>query len=85
MQWVAYILLCADGTYYSGSTNNFVRRLREHNILKSGSKYTRARRPVTLVYSEICLNLSMARKRENELKKLTHAQKRELSQVYSQV
>ena len=52
MAWV-YILLCADGTYYVGSTINLERRLWEHNHSDEGATYTkrRGRRPVTLVWS----------------------------------
>ena len=49
MPWM-YILQCADGSYYVGSTVDLERRLREHNEGK-GAKYTARRRPVKLVYS----------------------------------
>lgn len=85
MQWIVYILQCADGTYYCGSTNNLERRLYAHNNLKTGAKYTRNRRPVKLVYSETSENISSARKRENELKSLSHRQKKEISRLYFKV
>ena len=44
-----YILKCSDGTYYTGWTNDLDKRLKAHNGGKSGAKYTRNRRPVTLV------------------------------------
>ena len=47
-----YILKCSDGTYYTGWTNDLDKRLKAHNGGKSGAKYTRNRRPVTLVYYE---------------------------------
>ena len=47
--WV-YILECADGTYYVGSTNNLERRLWEHQE-GLGAAYTRHRRPVRLTWS----------------------------------
>lgn len=75
MQWVVYILLCADSTFYIGSTNDLPSRLHAHNTLKSGAKYTHARRPVKVVYTEKCADLSAARRREYSLKKLTHKQK----------
>jgi putative endonuclease len=76
MQWMIYMLRCADSTFYIGSTNNLDGRLHAHNHLKTGAKYTRGRRPVTLVYSENCTDLSHARRRESELKKLSHTQKK---------
>ncbi len=49
MAWM-YILECADGSYYVGSTRDLERRLSEHNLGK-GAKYTIKRRPVKLVFS----------------------------------
>lgn len=72
---VTYILRCADDTLYIGSTNDIEKRIHEHNHLKSGAHYTKIRRPVELVYSEIFETLSEARKRECAIKKLTRAQK----------
>ena len=70
-----YILLCADKTFYTGSTTNVEKRLREHNSSKTGAKYARGRRPVRLVYVELCPTPTMALKREAEIKKLSRAQK----------
>lgn len=78
MNYLVYILECADKTLYIGSTNNIERRLHQHNNLKSGAKYTKARRPVCLVYSEKFATMSEARKRECVLKKLTRKEKLEL-------
>lgn len=75
MDFFAYMLRCADGTLYCGSTNDLEKRLHAHNHLKTGAKYTRARRPVTLVYVETYNTFSEAKKREVELKKLSRAQK----------
>ena len=46
-----YILLCKDGTLYTGWTNDLKKRIKAHNMGK-GAKYTKARRPVKLVYYE---------------------------------
>ena len=73
-----YILKCADGTYYAGSTTDLSRRLREHNTSKNGAHYTKIRRPVVLVYQEEFATLAEARKREAELKRLTRIQKEAL-------
>jgi putative endonuclease len=68
MFYYIYILQCADGTYYVGSTNNLEKRFHEHNHAKRGAHYTKIRRPVVLVYSEIFSTLREARKREAEIK-----------------
>ncbi len=70
-----YILECSDRTLYTGWTNNMEKRLQEHNEGKSGAKYTRGRRPVRLVYRELCPTKSDALKRERDIKKLSRAQK----------
>jgi putative endonuclease len=46
-----YVLLCADQSLYAGYTNNLDKRIKAHNA-GQGAKYTKARRPVELVYSE---------------------------------
>jgi putative endonuclease len=74
-----YILLCADGTYYTGWSTDPIRRERQHN-LGYGSRYTRTRRPVKLVYVEIQPDRSTAMKRERSLKKLSHKAKGNLAQ-----
>ena len=71
----AYILLCADGTLYSGCTHDLQRRLRQHNHAKAGAHYTKIRRPVTLVHKESFRSLAKARAREAELKRLSRAEK----------
>ena len=78
MPHFVYILQCADNTLYVGSTNNLEQRLHTHNHLKSGAHYTKIRRPVTLAYQEKVKDLSTARKREGELKKLSRHEKMKL-------
>lgn len=77
-----YLLLCADGTYYSGYAADPEKRLRTHNSGK-GAKYTRSRRPCRLVYVECCASKSDALKRECALKRLTHEEKRKLAESWS--
>lgn len=72
-----YIVQCADGTYYTGWTNNLENRIRTHNSGK-GSKYTRARLPVKLVYYETHATKSEAMKREYAIKQLSRREKQEL-------
>ena len=73
-----YILQCADKTLYIGSTNDLVRRLREHNHGKAGAHYTKIRRPVACVWSEEHETLKEARAREVVLKRLSRAEKLKL-------
>ena len=70
-----YIVECSDKTLYTGSTGNIEKRIQEHNSSKAGAKYTRGRRPVKLVYVELCATPSIALKREAEIKKLSRARK----------
>jgi putative endonuclease len=72
-----YILLCGDGTYYTGATMDWERRLNEHQQGK-GARYTRARLPVSIVYIEEWSSLSEAMQRESKIKKLTRPQKEQL-------
>lgn len=60
---------CADNTLYTGIATELQRRIQEHNSSDKGAKYTRARRPVELVYSEEYPDRSSASKREYEIKK----------------
>ena len=73
-KYYAYILSCADGTYYSGYTTDLERREKTHNSGK-GAKYTRSRLPVKVVYFEEFSSKSEALKREYELKQLSHKAK----------
>lgn len=75
MSSCVYMLRCKDGTFYIGSTKDLERRVREHNEGRNGARYTRARRPVELVYSEECESWSAALKREWELKQLKRSAK----------
>jgi putative endonuclease len=66
-EWFFYIVRCKDNSLYSGITNDLDDRVREHNQ-GTGARYTLARRPVTLVYSEKYSNSTEARKREGQIK-----------------
>jgi len=72
-----YMLRCADGTIYTGYAVDPEARLDVHNSGK-GAKYTRARRPVELVYYEIFDNKGDALRREIELKKISRKEKEQL-------
>ncbi|MCW8945534.1 MAG: GIY-YIG nuclease family protein [Sedimenticola sp.] len=76
--WYVYILLCRDSTLYTGITTDLERRVHEHNHTPKGAKYTRARRPLELVYHEPADSRSAASRREWELKQLSANAKRQL-------
>jgi putative endonuclease len=73
-RWQVYILRCADGTLYTGVTNDLARRLRRHGEGRA-SRYTRSRLPVELVHSEAARHRSAALKREAAIKSLPRAEK----------
>jgi len=72
--WYIYLVGCNDGSLYCGATSDLDRRVSAHNAGK-GAKYTKARRPVILVYSERFPDKSSALKRERTIKKLSRVQK----------
>jgi len=73
---------CADDTLYTGIATCLERRIEEHNSSDKGAKYTRVRRPVTLVYSEEHPDRSSASKREYEIKKkMSRAEKLNLIEL----
>lgn len=81
-KWFVYIVRCADGSLYTGITKDVKRRCKQHNA-GTASRYTRSRRPVKLIYSEVHSDQSSALKREATIKamsregKLTMIRKRE--------
>ena len=70
----AYLLRCADGTFYAGYTRDLTAREARHNA-GHGGRYTAGRRPVVLVYSEAFRSQQRAMAREYALKRLTREQK----------
>ncbi len=77
--WYTYVLHCADGSLYTGITVDLQRRLHEHNHDdRLAAKYTRTRRPLSLVYSECVPTRSAACQREVAIKKMTRWQKQQL-------
>lgn len=79
-----YILRCADGSLYTGWTNNLEKRIEDHNNGK-GAKYTRARLPVMLAYSEAFATKEEAMRREYAIKRLSRRQKMELIENGSEI
>ena len=78
MAHTAYLLACAGMNFYAGYTPDITRRVLLHETGR-GAKYTRAHRPVRLVYTEEYATKSEAMRREAALKRLTHAQKAALA------
>jgi putative endonuclease len=72
--WWVYLLLCADGSFYCGSTNNLEKRFETHKAGKGG-KYTKSHPVIKLIYSEQFPDKSAALKREIEIKSWSRAQK----------
>ena len=78
--WHVYILECADGTLYTGVARDLDLRLRQHNGERPGGpKYTRGRRPVTLLWSAPAPDRGAAQQREAAIKKLSRRRKLELA------
>jgi len=75
MSWTVYMLRCNDDTLYTGVCTDIERRLFEHNQSKRGAKYTRSRRPVTLLATRPFPDRSTACKEESRIKRLNRSQK----------
>lgn len=65
--WFVYILLCSDGSFYTGSSNNPEVRFSDHKNGKGG-RYTRSHKPLKLLYTEKLESKSAALKRESQIK-----------------
>jgi putative endonuclease len=74
LNWVVYILECADKSLYTGITMNLERRLAEHEAEK-GARYTKGRGPFPLVYSETCKGRAEATRHETAIKVMDKAKK----------
>jgi putative endonuclease len=77
MTYFVYMLLCEDGSIYTGITNNLVRRFRMHQLGRGGA-YTRSHKPIRLIYQEELSDKGSALRREYAIKQLSHADKRNL-------
>ena len=81
-QWTVYLLLLANGHYYTGITTDVDKRMTAHHNGK-GSKYVRAHSPFKLVFQGFAgNNRSWAQKMEAKVKKLSHNDKKELAVFY---
>ena len=81
-QATVYMLLCADGSFYTGWTNDLPKRIETHSTGR-GAKYTRSRRPLVLAYAEAAAGRGEAMRREAEIKGLSHAQKAALAEAFA--
>ena len=78
-EWYVYMVRCSDNSLYTGITIDIERRIDEHNSNnRLAAKYTRVRRPVSLVYSETLASKSEAAKRECAIKQLNKQEKEQL-------
>lgn len=77
MSYYVYILLCKDGSYYTGHAKNVKHRVEQHKK-GQGARYTRMHKPAKIVYVEEFNSRSDAMKREREIKSFSHSKKQRL-------
>ena len=77
MPYYVYVLLCEDGSYYTGYAKDIDSRVKQH-MRGIGARYTKLHRPKRLVYTEEFDTRREAVKREREIKKLSHDKKHKL-------
>lgn len=77
MNWSVYIILCSDGSLYTGISTDVERRFRQHQTGK-GAKYFRGRQPLAIAYREEGYSRISASRRENMIKKLSRMEKQSL-------
>jgi putative endonuclease len=73
-RWIVYVLRCADGSLYTGITNDLARRLAAHRA-GTASRYTRTRGPVRVVHREPASDRGAALRREAAIKRLPRSAK----------
>ena len=77
MAYYVYVILCVDGSFYTGYTKNIDVRVKLHESGK-GARYTRMHKPQKVAYLELFESRAQAMKREKQIKKLSHQQKLQL-------
>ncbi|MDY3973010.1 MAG: GIY-YIG nuclease family protein [Veillonella caviae] len=83
-QYYTYMLECADGSFYTGWTVDIEHRLKAHNgLVPGGAKYTRGRRPVTLVWYTTFSRKQDAQSMEYQVKRMARDQKRALKAAFA--
>jgi putative endonuclease len=80
MPFYVYVILCTDGSFYTGYTKNVEERARQHANAR-GARYTKMHPPKKIIYVELCESRSAAMKREKAIKKLSHQQKGDLAKT----
>jgi len=75
--YYVYVLLCEDGSYYTGYAKDIDSRVKQH-MRGAGARYTKLQRPKRLVYTEEFDTIGEAMRREREIKMLSHEEKRKL-------
>jgi len=76
--WFVYVLLCSDGSFYTGISNDPRKRFSEHKKGRGGA-YTRSHKPVKIIYTEKQLDKSTALRREAEIKSWNRSRKEALT------
>lgn len=74
MDWSVYIVLCSDGSLYTGISTDVDRRFRQHGSGR-GAKFFRGRQPLRVAYQEAGYDRSTASRREVMIKKMSRAEK----------
>jgi putative endonuclease len=69
---------CSDETLYTGIAKDLEKRISDHNTSKVGAKYTKSRRPVTLVRHKKVKDRNVASKEEYRIKRIGKEQKEKL-------
>jgi putative endonuclease len=82
--YFVYLLLCDDGSYYTGYTNNVTSRVERHKRGR-GARYTKMRKPKRVVYVEEFRTRKAATRREHQIKALSHKEKHELASIGSRM
>jgi putative endonuclease len=82
LPFYVYMLLCEDGSYYTGYTKDIDLRVKQHKI-GTGARYTKLHKPKRLVYTEEFETIREAMKRERKIKKLSHKEKNKLVNLHS--
>ena len=80
MPYYVYVLLCVDGSFYTGYARDVDARVRQH-MSGNGARYTKLHRPKKLVHTEEFGMRSEAMKRERKIKRLSHDEKRRLCRL----
>jgi putative endonuclease len=78
--YFVYMLLCNDGSYYTGYTSNVLSRFERHRKGR-GARYTKMRQPKRVVYLQRFTTRRAAMRRERQMKALSHDEKRDLARL----